>query len=597
MKKVLVLAFFGCCVQLTVLGQGFTRQTYHDAAKKYIKEVYKVKDTIRNVLHGPYISYYMNGNIESKGNFSNNETSGVWEFFFETGSLRMRGILKQSANYGMWEYFYESGQKSMEGTINGKNREGVWTMYYENGKVKEVGEYVNNKRNGLWRSYYEDGTTVRGEITYSDDFGRYTEYDQAGKVLSEGPKMGTRQVGHWRYYSPLDGTLESEGDFENNRRNGDWINYYPGGNIASKGKYENDVPAGKWEYFFEDGKVSASGQYLGGQREGYWSAFSNSGEKENDATYVNGTGEYREYYKSGKLKAKGLIVNNHRHGHWEYYYEDGKLEGEADYENGKGTYRGYYPDGTVQTKGQVEEEKRVGTWEIYERDGKLSGYYKPFYSEKNIGNEVAELAKKETPVARVKGKHFDYFDARSNEFRGVILGGNPVLMFAGRFPVGAEFYSQERLGHEFEFIGIRDPFFEADGRVAADKPFQRGYSIAIKQKFYNEERVGMWYFGHEVRFTNLGHFVNVMTPLLPARAITISATDQRIEYGVLLGYRLMQRNDKKGFTMDMFISGDAGYRSVDMREEYEPNFNDVKQSKFVTSLHLGLNIGYVFSNK
>lgn len=597
MKKVLVLV--SCCilVQHALLGQGVTRQTYHDPAKKYIKEVYKVKDTIRNVLHGPYISYFMNGNIESKGNFSNNETAGVWEFFYETGSLKMRGMLKQSANYGVWEYFYESGQKSMEGTINGRNREGIWTMYYENGNVKELGEYSGNRRNGLWRSYYEDGKTVRGEITYSDDFGRYIEYDQAGKVLSEGPRMGTRQVGHWRYYSPLDGTLQSEGDFENNKRNGEWINYYPSGNVASKGRYENDVPAGKWEYYFEDGNVSATGQYLGGQREGYWSSFSTSGEKESDATYVNGTGEYREYYKSGKLKTKGLIIDNHRHGHWEYYYETGRKEGEAEYDHGKGTYSGYYPDGTLQTKGQVEDEKRIGTWEIYERDGTLSGYYKPFYAEKNLGNEVAELAKKETVIKRVKGNRFDYFDVRSNEFRGVILGGNPALMFAGKFPVGAEFYSQERLGHEFEFTGIRDPFFEADSRVAADKPFQRGYAIAIKQKFYNKERVGMWYFGHEVRFTNLGHFVNVILPLTPMNTVTLSATDQRIQYGVLLGYRLMQRNDKRGFTMDMFASADAGYRSVDMRKEYRENFDNVDQSKFVASFHFGLNIGYVFSNK
>jgi uncharacterized protein len=596
-KKIIVLAFFSFLTQHLVLAQGFTRQTFHDAAKKNIKEIYQVKDTIRNVLHGRYISYFLNGNVDSKGNFSNNETNGVWEFFYESGNLKMRGILKQNSNYGLWEYFYESGQKSMEGNINGRNREGVWTMYYENGKVKESGEYKGNRRNGVWKSYYEDGTTLRGEISYSDDFGRYTEYDPAGKVLSEGPKMGARQVGHWRFYSAQDGTLESEGDFENSKRNGEWINYYPSGKIASKGKYENDVASGKWEYFFEDGKISSTGEYLGGQRQGYWSAFSSTGQKESDATYVSGTGEYREYYKSGKLKAKGMIVDDHRQGHWEYYYETGKKEGESDYDKGKGTYFGYYPDGTLQTKGQVEDDKRVGTWEIYERDGKLSGYYKPFYSEKSLGNEVAELSRNEATTRKVRGNRFDYFDVRSSEFRGVILAGNPVLMFAGKFPVGAEFYSEERLGHEFEFIGIRDPFFQADSKVATDKQFERGYEIAIKQKFYNKERVGMWYFGHEVRFTNLGHFVNVVTPLSPDNKITISASDQRIQYGILLGYRIMQRNDAKGFTIDMFVSGDIGYRAVDMRKQYEVNFSNVSQAKFVSSAHVGLNIGHVFSNK
>src|SRR5688572_28368598 len=129
-----------------LIAQGFTRQTYHDSQKKNLKEVYQVKDTIRNIVNGRYISYYLNGSIESKGQFTNNETTGVWEFFYETGNLKMRGILRQNANYGLWEYFYESGQKSMEGNVNGKYREGEWKMFYENGQVKEIGEYKSNKR-------------------------------------------------------------------------------------------------------------------------------------------------------------------------------------------------------------------------------------------------------------------------------------------------------------------------------------------------------------------------------------------------------------------------------------------------------------------
>ena len=102
---------------------GFTRYSFHDAAKKNVKEVYQVRDTISNTPHGTYISYFLNGNIESKGQFSNGETIGVWEFYFETGGLKMRGIVRQNSNYGLWEYFYENGNKSMEGVIQGKSKE------------------------------------------------------------------------------------------------------------------------------------------------------------------------------------------------------------------------------------------------------------------------------------------------------------------------------------------------------------------------------------------------------------------------------------------------------------------------------------------
>src|SRR5882762_1964221 len=188
------------CAPLAVAAQGFMRMTWHDPAKKNIKEMYQVKDTVSNILNGRYISYYVNGTVESRGQFASNETTGVWEFYYETGNLRMRGILRQNSNFGLWEYFFESGQKSMEGMIDEKNKEGEGKIYYESGDWKEIGEYIQNKRSGPWKTFFEDGT-LRGEIEYADDHGRFTEFYHSGKVLAEGPKSGVRSVGHWRYFA------------------------------------------------------------------------------------------------------------------------------------------------------------------------------------------------------------------------------------------------------------------------------------------------------------------------------------------------------------------------------------------------------------
>lgn len=589
----LLIAIFSC-ISTGAMAQGYTRQTYHDLKKTQVKEIYQVKDTIRNILHGRYISYHVNGMLESKGQFTNNETTGVWEFFYETGNLKMRGILRQNANYGLWEYFYESGQKSMEGTVNGKNREGEWKMYYENGQVKEKGEYEKNKRVGLWTSYFEDGV-LRGEIDYTDDFGTYTEYYHSGKVLSEGPKAGAKNVGHWRFFAE-NGTLQSAGEYQNGKKNGEWLNYHSNSQIASKGQYENDQPVGKWEYYFEDGKISSAGEYLGGVKTGSWKTLTRDGKVKSEATFSKGTGEYREYYPSGKLKAKGKLVNNKKEGKWEYFYEDGKREGECDYSNDKGVYFGYFPNGNLRTKGTLEGDQKTGTWEMYENDGKLSGYYRPFYDDRKLGKEIVELTRSaKASRSGSSARRLTYFDARFNEFRGVIMGANPIMMFAGRLPVGVEFYLQERLGHEFEFVGIRDPFFRADVNIPVGKQFERGYSITIRQKMYNQTRAGMWYFGQEIRFTNRGHFVNTFNQLSPENIFTAGAIEQRIEYGWLLGYRIMQRNNAEGFTIDAFFSADAGYRGFDVDPNFASYFDNVGQSKFSTSFHFGLNFGRVFS--
>jgi hypothetical protein len=76
---------------------------------------------------------------------------------------------------------------------------------------------------------------------------------------------------------------------------------------------------------------------------------------------------------------------------------------------------------------------------------------------------------------------------------------------------------------------------------------------------------------------------------------TAAAVEQRIEFGLLVGYRIVQHNNTRGFTIDAFVSGDAGYRGFDVDPNFEIYFSDLKQSKLVTSLHFGLNFGKIFS--
>ena len=577
--------------------QSVTRYVYYDKEKKNIKEIYQVKDTLQNILQGRYISYFLNGGMESKGQFVNNETTGVWEFYFETGNVKMRGILRQSSNYGVWEYFFENGVKSMEGTINGKNREGEWKIYFESGELKEKGGFVSNKRSGLWNAYFEDGTR-RGEGEYTDDHGRYTEYYHSGKVYAEGPRAGARNVGHWRYFSE-DGTLQNEGDYVNGKKTGEWKQYYPTGKVSSSGFYENDVTVGLWKYYFEDGTISATGEYVEGRKNGYWSSFNKDGSIKSEITYVNGTGEYREYFPGKKLKTKGQIVDGKYDGKWQYFSILGKVDGECDFVQGKGIYKGYYASGTLQTKGQMEDDLRVGTWELYEPDGTLSGYYKPFYENNELAGEINSLINKsKTAPAVSRGSRktgFYYFQPRFPEYRSVIIAGDPMLSFVGRMPLAIEFYNEQRLGHEFEFEGIRSPFFTADSEVPQGKIFQRGYSIALKQKFYNTIKTGMWYFGHEVRFTNIGYFENISFPSSPTSLITANASEQRAEYGVMLGMRLMQRNDGDGFTIDAVVGYDIGYRVFDVEPVFAPVFSSINQNPLSQSFRFGLNFGYSFS--
>src|SRR6185295_10584908 len=197
-------------------------------------------------------------------------------------------------------------------------------------------------------------------------------------------------------------------------------------------------------------------------------------------------------------------------------------------------------------------------------------------------------------------KHaFNYFRERNPEYHGVIVGGNPMMSFIGSMPLSVEFYNERRLGHEFGFEGIRDPFYTSDSQVPEDKTFARGYAISVRQKFYNPLKTGMWYFAHEIRFTNLGYFSNVQFSQGPMTSapfpIRVSATEQKAEYGITLGARLMQHNDGDGFTIDAFAGYAVGYRFFDVEPIYSEYFTSVNKDKFSHTIRFGLNFGYSFS--
>ncbi|MEP2774129.1 MAG: membrane-binding protein [Fulvivirga sp.] len=593
---IVILFSFGVFVSQAQI----TRYTYHDDAKKHLKEVYQVKDTINNILEGKYISYYLNGNMESQGQFSNNETVGSWKFYYETGKLKMTGTLKPNSNDGFWEYYYENGNKSMEGEISNNKRRGDWKIYYESGELKASGNFRNNKREGAWTYYYEDGK-VKGDIDYTYGKGIITEYFQTGEKRAVGPKSGTKNVGDWKYYYK-DGNLQAEGSYENSRKVGEWYYYHRNGNISAFGEFKNGEAHGEWTYYYEDGEVNSRGAFVDGEKSGYWGVFYEDGSLKGETTFVDGDGIYREYYDNGKLKVKGPVVDGVSHGTWNYYYKGGDLEGECEFVEGKGTYYGYYPDGTMQTKGTIEDGQRVGKWELYNRNGELTGYYKPIYDEYLTDEEEFEAASpKSRPdygVAdyRFKGRNMRYFRAKINEFQGVIVSFNPLTSFIGRVPFAVEFYMQERLGHEFEFEGMRDPFYTSDNDVPLNDTFSRGYSIAVKQKFYNGDgRFGLWYFGHEIRFSNLSHFANIESMQVPGNEVKVSASEQKVEYSVLIGYRLMQNTDAKGFTIDIYGAAGTGYRSFDVDENFDAAFEELRQSPITFRTSFGLNFGYTIS--
>jgi hypothetical protein len=105
----------------------------------------------------------------------------------------------------------------------------------------------------------------------------------------------------------------------------------------------------------------------------------------------------------------------------------------------------------------------------------------------------------------------------------------------------------------------------------------------------------MWYFGHQLGFTNLTH----STTTLDSNFFEVfgQLTENRFYYGVTVGTRWMQRFADSGFTVDGYVGLGAGIRSYSANYNANAGFANafdaqLKKRGYFPVL-VGLNIGFV----
>ena len=170
----------------------------------------------------------------------------------------------------------------------------------------------------------------------------------------------------------------------------------------------------------------------------------------------------------------------------------------------------------------------------------------------------------------------------------------------GSLPVSVEYYVQERLGYDVQLTYLRDPFLQNHATLGVGKEYYQGFSFALKQKFYQpEDKLGMFYYGHELRVSPLMHFVRTGNPDV-GNAGTLSMDELKLEYSVIFGNRITQDAGSSGLTLDVFLGLGAGYRFVhrnyrqqDLSEPAFTNHNSV--SGISVPIRFGFNLGYALN--
>lgn len=603
----------GMCFSFLSHAQLDNVRTHYDLYKKHIKEDYYVLKKNTQVRDSLYTSFFQNGQKKSVGTYHKNKAEGLWQFFYENGNIKMEGEMLAGEKNGIWLYYYENGHVSMEGESSANMKTGYWKFFYENGHLRSEGSYVADGKTGPWSYYYEDGI-LKAMATYKEDKGDYIEMYPSGKLKASGRIENGKSVGIWNYYHE-DGAISATGEEDGGLKKGTWVYYYPNGLVASEGMYLNGKTIGPWKYYYENGTVSAVGNMNNGVKDGAWKIYYKSGQFKGETNYVNGEGIYKEYYETGALRTEGKIVEDKHEGIWNYYLENGTLEGTCKYVKGVGLYKGYYENNKLKMEGTLENGNKVGVWTLYNEDGTIAGYYKTLYENQapKLGTDSLALTKEpkdtltpsEKPKYVIPKKKSRYFTPRVNEARAIILSSNPFYVLASSLPFSVEYYIQERMGYEIGGLFYYKPMFNLHNNLPTNTIYYFGAELYMRQKFYQKDQeYGMLYFAHELRYGyyNYENSYIDFTTAVPSAPVHLQEIQNRIEYSVLVGDRIMIDQRRKGWTFDIYGGIGIGYRYVTNNwggdnDKYKDAFIGVYNKPIAIPFRFGFVIGYKFPKK
>ncbi|MBC7485444.1 MAG: toxin-antitoxin system YwqK family antitoxin, partial [Cytophagaceae bacterium] len=207
----------------------------------------------------------------------------------------------------------------------------------------------------------------------------------------------------------------------------------------------------------------------------------------------------------------------------------------------------------------------------------------------------------EMPNMVIRKKRSRYFTPRVNEFRGYIVGANPMALLRNALPASVEIYFQERIGYEFGAIYLSKPMFKSHSSPPLNEINYMGYQLYVRQKFYQKDQdYGMFYFAHELRYTSTVYSARVLDTLMATpQEVALDLTERTFEYSVLVGDRLIKDARTKGITLDIYVGLGIGYRMIERNwpEEnkiYRNAFSIINTGSIKVPFRLGFTIGYIF---
>ncbi|MEI7662416.1 MAG: toxin-antitoxin system YwqK family antitoxin [Bacteroidota bacterium] len=367
--------------------EGYTRYYYPDG---------KIKQEI------PYVRGLEQGFAKEYGFDGNVITLTEYKRGFIVDRLRINRKDQDGRRQGKWYAFYGSGNLHTEVTFKDDKKNGYLKEYAENGDLLKISKYVDDvlqpeaeeiQKLEVQNEYYPDGKIkISAMFRNGVPEGITREYNTDGMVeksylYKNGVVIGTgimkddgSRDGYWKdFYA--DGSLKSEGNYDNGKQVGEWKYYHPNGKIEQTGRFSKQGKLdGRWRWYFETGQLLKEENYRNGFKEGLSSEYDETGRVIEEGEFVNGNEDGPWFEIIGDSYIRGTYRDGLRNGMWYNYYlnlngakTDSLLYFKGGFveDNPDGKHIWYWENGKIKDEGSYVMGKKEGEWLKYNFDGTL----------------------------------------------------------------------------------------------------------------------------------------------------------------------------------------------------------------------------------
>jgi tetratricopeptide (TPR) repeat protein len=112
------------------------------------------KDTSTLPYSGPFLDYYLNGNLKTRGQIKEGYIEGYVNSYYKDGSMKASHYYSRTAEDGVREEYYPNGSIKKRGNVRNGYMEGLWQEWHSTGKLKSEIRYLHSS------PFYAEGEDI-----------------------------------------------------------------------------------------------------------------------------------------------------------------------------------------------------------------------------------------------------------------------------------------------------------------------------------------------------------------------------------------------------------------------------------------------------